>query len=180
MRKTRLLPGLLAASVLVLAAACDSSGASQDSGPLGWPGNPGTQCYGDTPLGHADTDGIQGFTNTGRKALVIDRVTLASARHLRLVGAYIVPGRYLVGAWNNFPPPASQLDRGVQWPRRRRPAGTRVLPGHWVNVVVGVAPTNRTAGRSAGITVLYHVGSTSYTLQSRIQIVLKVRPAECS
>jgi hypothetical protein len=180
MRRIGLLPGLLAGTVLVLAAACDSSTAGQGSGPLGWPGNPSTQCFGEAQPGHADTDGVQDFMNTGRNTIVIDRVTLASARHLRLVGAYTVPGRYLVGAWNSFPPPASELDKGVKWAERRRPAGTRVLPGHWVDIVVGVAPTSQATGRSAGIKVLYHADGTSYALQSRVQIVIKVRPAQCS
>ena len=174
MRKIGLLSGLLAA--LVLAAACDSSGANQD-GPLGSPGNPSQQCFGGSAPGHADTDGIQRFENIGRHSLVIDRVTLASPRNLRLVGSYIVPGLYLVGAWNSFPPPASQLDKGVQWARRSRPAGTLVPPRHWIDVVVGVARISNAKGSSAGIKVLYHDSSGSYALQSRIQIVVR---AHCS
>jgi hypothetical protein len=151
------------------------------SGPLGPPGNRDTLCL-PVPLGGADTDGFQSFTNGSHDVLVIDRVYLASARNLRLVGAYIVPvtGPNLTGTWGTFPPPAEQLPRSVQWAKRQRPADARVLPGEEVNVVAGLAPTSRATGSTAGIAVLYHDGSTKYALRSNIRVQVKVPPARCS
>lgn len=113
--------------------------------------------------------------------LVIDHVFLASARNLKLAGAYIVPvtGPDLVGTWGTFPPPAGQLPRSVQWARRRLPSGARVLPGEEVNVVVGLAPASRATGSTAGIEVLYQDGSTKYVLRSNIRVIVKVSPARC-
>lgn len=183
MRSTRLLPGLSALAVLAAGlVACSSSGGHPDPGPLGYPGNPGNQsvlCQPDLRPHQAETVGIDDFANNGQDTVVIDRLALASARHLRLVGGYIVPGRWAVGQWATFPPPARQLPREVQWTRRHVPAGARVLPGHWINVVVGLEPTGAT-GSTAGVQILYHVGSTPYLRQSSVKTIIKVPPAKCT
>jgi hypothetical protein len=45
--------------------------------------------------GHGNADGFEGCTSSGSGPVVIDRVSLASPKDLRIVGAYIVPDRYL-------------------------------------------------------------------------------------
>jgi hypothetical protein len=156
------------------------SGGQLASGPLGPPGNHDTLCL-PVRLGGADTDGFRSFTNRSHDLLVIDRAYLASARNLKLVGAYIVPvtGTELTGTWATFPPPAGRLPKGVQWARRLPPAGAHVRPGEQVNVVVGLAPASHAAGSTTGIEVLYHDGSTRYELRSNIRVIVKVSPARC-
>jgi len=181
MRKTRLLLGLsavavLAAVLVVILRHSDSEVATK--GPLGPPGNPSTVCL-PSRLGHAVTIGLQNFTNSGHDAVTIDRVTLGTVRGLKLAGAYAVPGRYTVGVWNNFPPPARQLLKGVQWDKRRQPAGTRVQPGRWVNVVAGVDPTRKAEDSSTGIVLWYHDGSQRFELRTNVRILVAVPPARC-
>jgi hypothetical protein len=181
-KKTRL-PGLLALTALaaVLAGCSDSSG-RPGPGPLGYPGNqPGNQstlCMGDGHLGLAYTEGLDSFTNTGHDTLIIDRVTITSVSHMRLVGGYIVPGRSVVGSFHTFPPPAGQLSKGVQWARRRLPAGTRVRPGDWINVVVGLAPTATTG--NAKVEVIYRDGDTRYERVSALRTIIKTPPLRCT
>jgi hypothetical protein len=181
-----LLAGLLVvaalAAVLLVVVRPFSSGPAAEAvilgGPLGPAGNLSTICE-PTRLGNAVTIGIQGFSNRGDNTVTIDRMTLGAARDIRLTGAFIVPGRYLVGAWGTFPPPARQLMKGVQWASRRHPAGTRVRPHGWVGVVAGVEPTGHATGKSAGIVVWYHDGGKHYELQTNVRILLKVAPARC-
>jgi hypothetical protein len=181
MRKARLLLGLLlvAALAAVLVAVLRPFATTVvDGGPLGPQDNPGTACLPGRP-GHGNTDGLESYVNSGPGIVIIDRVSLASPRNLRLAGAYIVPGRYAVGTWGTFPPPAGQLPKGVKWAERRLPAGTHVLPGQRVNVVVGVAPTRDTSGSTAGILVWYHDRHTYYERRSSIRVAIKVSPARC-
>jgi hypothetical protein len=181
MPKASLLLGLplVAALAAVLAVVLWPSDSSVVlGGPLGPPGNLSTVCEG-SRLGHPVTIGIQDFTNSGHDAIVIDRVTLGTSRDLRLAGAYIVPGRFTVGVWENFPPPAGQLLQGVQWDKRRHPAGTRVAPGGWVNVVAGIAPTRRARDTSTGIVVWYHDGSKHFELRTNLRVIVAVPPARC-
>jgi hypothetical protein len=181
MRKAGLLLGLLTlvalAAVLVIILRPSASAVTL-GGPLGPPGNLSTLC---TPsrLGQPVTIGLQNFTNSSHDTVTIDRVTLASPRNLTLAGAYTVPGRYLVGVWPTFPPPARQLVKGVQWAKRRHPAGARVPPGGWVNVVAGVDPTRRGQDTTTGIVVWYHDGGTRYELRSNVRVIVPVPPARC-
>jgi hypothetical protein len=127
MTKTRLLRGLLlvaALSAVLVAILRPFASAVADGGPLGPQDNPGTACLPGRP-GHGNTDGLESYINSGPDSVIIDRVSLAAPRDLRLAGAYIVPGRYAVGTWGTFPPPAGQLPKGVEWAKRRLPPGTR-------------------------------------------------------
>jgi hypothetical protein len=152
--------------------------ASPLEGPLGPPGDPSTVCL-SSRLGHAVTIGLQNFTDGGHDAVTIDRVTLGAAHGLKLAGADAVPGRYTVGVWNDFPPLARQLLKGVQWEKRRPPAGTSVQPGGWANVVAGVDPTREAEDSSTGIVLWYHDGSQHYELRTNVRILVVVPPARC-
>lgn len=181
-QRITLLPGLLALAALAgVLAGCSSSSDRPGPGPLGYPGNQTpnqtTLCM-DGHLGIAYTEGLDSFTNTSHDTLTITRVTLTSASHMRLVRAYIVPGRYLVGSFHTFPPPAGQLLKGVQWARRRPPAGTHIPPGHWINVVVGLEPTGTTG--KAKVQVIYQDGSTRYERVSSLRTIIKTPPLRCT
>jgi hypothetical protein len=183
MKRARLLLGLLGLSILaavvVIIVRPSSSGPAVNSGPLGPPTRAVFECLLGR-LGGADTEGSLLLTNRGHDTVAIDRLSLAAPDKLRLAGAYAVPGRWLVGTWNEFPPPASQLPAAVQWSRRRAPAGARVLPGHSVNIVVGLAPTSHATGRTAGVQVWYHDGRTDYEYRSGIQVTVKQPPNRCT
>jgi hypothetical protein len=170
------LAGLIATALALPAAAC-SSGPST-SGPLGPPGNYDFQCL-PARLDHTDSDGVQNFKNYGHSTIVINHVTLAAPRHLKLTGAIAIPGIWLAGSWLSYPPPAAQLPRDVRWSQHRPAAGFQVLPGHWVNIVLGVEATAAPGGRSPGMIVAYHIGSSQYVLQSHVAVIIKVPPARC-
>jgi hypothetical protein len=181
MRRARLLGELLfvAALATILVFVHRSLGrAVVDGGPLGPQENVATACLPGRP-GNANTDGLENYVNSGRGTVIIDRLSLAQARGLKLAGAYIVPGRYSVGTWATFPPPAGQLPRGVEWAQRRSPGGTRVPPGRHINVVAGIEPTGDATGSTAGIVVWYHDGNTHYQRRSMVRVVIKVSPARC-
>jgi len=153
--------------------------ASLAAGPLGPPPvNLVTECL-PANVGQADTHGMDSFTNKSHDVLVIDHVGLASARNMRIVGAYIVPGTGQVGEWRGFPPPAAQLDKDVRWAKREPAAGARVSPGETVNVVVGLEPTGRATASAKGIELLYHDGGTQYELVSNVTVIIKVSPGKC-
>jgi hypothetical protein len=181
MRRTSLLLGLLAvavlAAVLVIVLKPFASAVTL-GGPLGPAGNLSSACE-PTQLGRPVTIGIQDFTNSGHGNVVIDRLALGDPRDIKLAGAYTLPGRYAVGAWATFPPPASQLDTGVQWAKRQPPPGTRIRPGHWISVAVGVERTGHRIGRTTGIVIWYHDGTAHYELRTLLQIELKAGLAPC-
>jgi hypothetical protein len=165
----------------VAAALAGCSPAHHGPGPLGYPGNPTNRDVLCLPSVHGqpDTVGIDVIRNNGHASLVIDRFGLSSARHLALVGGYVVAGRFAVGQWESFPPPAGRLDKGVQWSSREAPSGARVLPGHYINPVLGLKPTGH-IGSTAAAEIFYHVGSAHYVWKSPVKILIKVPPANCS
>ncbi len=171
-----LIPVAAAAAILVYILIPGTAPAG--SGPLGPPGNLATACLPASP-GQADTEGLQNPTNSSHDTLVIDRVALASPQNITLVGAYIVPGTGLVGAWRGFPPPAGQLAKDVALTKWRPAAGARVLPGETIDVVAGLAPTSHATASTAGIEVFYHDGSTHYELVFNLRVIIKVAPATC-
>lgn len=130
-------------------------------------------------VGQARTVGIDGAKNTGGTALVIDRIAVASPRHIRLTGAYVVPGENWIGIARTFPPPASSIGPRVDWSGRHKPAGALIPPGKWAGFVVGLAPVSHATASIAGLVVFYHVGSSHYEWRSRTRIVLKVPPRRC-
>jgi len=166
---------IVAALAAVLFTAC----ASLVQGPLGPTENDSTACVPAAGVGQALTIGIDSAKNTGGTTLVIDRIALASPRHIRLTGAYVVPGENLVGEEATFPPPASEIPANVQWSRRHKPAGARLSPGQWSGFVVGLAPVSRATASTAGLVVFYHVGSAQYEWRSHVRIVIKVPPMRC-
>jgi hypothetical protein len=97
--RMRLLLGLLAVAVLaaVLVIVLRPSGSVLASGPLGPPGNHDSNCLPGGPKNSVLTEGNQNVTNSGHDTVVVDRLVLASPHHLKLTGAYLVPGQGLVG-----------------------------------------------------------------------------------
>lgn len=180
MRWGRLPTVALAVTVGSALIACSSgqSTAPVNSGPLGPPGNPLTECLPGSRE-HADTEGLQNFTNSGKDTVTIDVIKLAQPLNLELTGAYVIPGQGLVGSWLSFPPPVSQLPRDVDWSAREAAAGARIRPGETADLVLGLRPTSSATGSTSGAEVLYHDGGTHYELLFNLPIVIKVPPAKC-
>jgi hypothetical protein len=180
-RRNRVLVALIpvAAAAAILGYIFIPGSSSLGNGPLGPPGNPDIACLPASP-GQTDTEGLQNPTNNSHDTLVIDHVALASPQNITLVGAYIVPGTGIVGAWRGFPPPAGQLAKDVSLARWRPAIGARVLPGETIDVVVGLAPTSHATASTAGVEVFYHDGSTDYEWVCRLRVIIKVAPATCS
>jgi hypothetical protein len=161
----------VAAAVLACGlVACSSS--SDGPGPLGTAGNQDLQCM-PAKVREPDTFGLEILRNSGHDAIVIDRVELASARHLVITGTYLVPGAAGVGALAGFPPSARQVE-DPYWPQRGTPGDYRVPPRHWVNVVVGLERTAK-VGSTAGIEVAYHQGSNHYLLKTDLKVVIETK-----
>lgn len=183
MRNARPLLGLLLTAVVLAAVLVvvlrPFTPAVADGGPLGPEDNPGSMCV-PGRLGHGDTDGFESYTNSGPGTVVIDRVSVASSRNLKIIGGYALPGRAAVGVWTRFPPPVRQLPKGVQWSKRQPIPGTRVAPHQWVNLAIGLVPMRDAPGTSAGIVVWYHDGSQHYARRSNIRIVIKLPPGHCN
>jgi hypothetical protein len=172
-------------AVLTFALLSTSSGGVLEGGPLGPPTNRTTSCL---PLtaGHLLTDGFDVLRDQGHKPIMIERLSLRSPRRLRLVGSYLVPlartDSDAVGFWANFPPPARQVSqlRGVKWARRENPHGTRIIPGHMVNAVLGIGLTGHRTGSAAGLDVQYESGGRQYDFVTHSRVVLKPSPQRCS
>src|SRR5438067_2447269 len=131
---------------MALLAGCSASARhGPAAGPLGYPdgANQSGLCQPDLH-GQPETVATDDIRNNGHHTVVIDRLVLVRPRHLALVGSYIVPGQFAVGQWASFPPPARQLDMGVQWASRHVTTGALVLPGHWINPVIGLKPPGNT------------------------------------
>ena len=117
-------------------------------------------------------------TNSGSTPAVIDRLVIRSARHIKLIGAYVTIGG-VVGNWPTFPPsfPGSASGRRENryairaWANRQKPAGAIIPPHQLAGVALGLAATSA-HGSIAGIDLFYHVGSSHYEWQGHVRIVL--------
>ncbi len=181
MRWRRPLTVALAVTAAGALIACSSAPgtAPVNSGPLGPPGNPLTECLPGSPQ-HADTEGLQTVTNSGKDTVTIDAIKLDEPRNIKLTGAYVIPGQGLVGSWLSFPPPVSQLPSDVDWSAREQAAGARIRPGETADVVLGLRPTSRATGSTPGAEVLYQDGDTHYELLFNLAVIIRVPPASCS
>jgi hypothetical protein len=160
--------------------ACSSGqgAAPVNSGPLGPPGNSLTECLPGSPR-HADTEGLQVFTNSGKNTVTIDEIELVEPRNIILTGAYVIPGQALVGSLLTFPPPVGQLPSGVDWRAREPAPGARIRPGETADLVLGLRPATSATASTPGAEVLYHDGSTPYELRFNLAVIIKVPPASC-
>jgi hypothetical protein len=183
MRGRKRLPGLLALAVSVVgvltACASGQGTAPVNSGPLGTPGNQMTECLPGSPR-HADTEGLQDFTNSGQDTVTIDAIQFADPRNLKLTGAYVVPGEGVLGSWLSFPPPASAFLSGVDWSARQQAAGARIKPGETADLVLGLRPASDATASTSGAEVLYQDGSTHYELRFNLAVIITVPPGSCS
>jgi hypothetical protein len=180
MRHGKRLPGrlVLAVSVAGVSIAC-SSAPPVNSGPLGPPGNPFTECLPGSPQ-HADTEALQDFTNSGNDTVTIDAIQFADPRNLKLTGAYVAPGQGELGAWLSFPPPATASSYGVDWSARQQATGARIKPGETADLVLGLRPARNATARTSGAEVLYQDGSTHYELLFNLAVIIVVPPETCS
>jgi hypothetical protein len=163
-------------------AACSSParhGAAAD-GPLsggGFGSSSGGGDCGPARVGQAQAFGDERFTNHGRATLVLDRVTLLSPHHERLIGSYAVPGDYLIGLvyW----PPQRADYAGLPltwkaWEHRRPVAGFRLAPGESFNLVFGVVATARGLATSPGAAIYYHDPAGSFVLRNHFAMQITV------
>lgn len=162
-------------------AACGTSSRPAAGGPLGPGGNLTTTC---TPLrpGEALSDGYLSVANHSKGTLTIERLSLASPRNIKLLGAYIVPVQgNVIGDTDGWPPPARELLPGVEWAKRHRPADTRVRPGEWVDPVVGLTVTaGHTKGSDDGQLIWYRdAAGHQYVLHTSIQVIIEIGRGAC-
>jgi hypothetical protein len=158
-------------AVTVLLAACSSD----PVGPLGGPGDPGTECF-PAALGRTVTEGFFALQNGGKIPASVQRVTLTDRRGIAvttkawLVPIWHTPGHYeLIGDGFPYPP--------VTYPgwKHREPAiGAVIKPGKSFNLVYGIKRTART-GTSGGPAITYTAGGTTYTVTFATSLVMKPR-----
>lgn len=118
-RSLLLLLGALSTTTALLAAACSSDPAV---GPLGGPGDPGTECF-PAAQGRTVTDGLDSLQNTGKIPATVQHVTLTNPHGVTVTTrAWLVPIRHTHGDYDvigdGFPYPP------VTWGtwKQRRPA----------------------------------------------------------
>jgi hypothetical protein len=180
MPRSQYLIGGLAAGLALLLAACGGTGLNAD-GPLG-PSTPdvGGQCF-PTPKGDVGTFADLEFGNGGGPAR-ISRVTLAHARHLQLVAAWVVPvtGTDLWGAFDGYPPngiAGPEGNRGVpgeHWNQRQRADGAVIphLRGQDVENLVLVLKPIGPEGSASTEYVWYTSGGSRYVLNLGVRVLL--------
>jgi len=179
-RHDRLLAAL-AGALAMLAAACSGAATPGADGPFGASAvGVGGQCF-PTPRGDVGTFADLSFGNSGAPAR-ITRVTLADARHLRLVAAWIVPvtGTDLWGVFDGYPPhglagpDGNPGVPGEHWDQRQRAGGALVphLRGQdQENLVLVLKPT-ATEGSAETEYVYYTSAGRRYVLDLGVSVEL--------
>jgi hypothetical protein len=161
------------AAIAVCLAGC-SSGVIFNSGPLGGQGSTGINC---APVGGRDRVlgyGYIEFANTSASPVVIDKVSLADPRGLRMLAAWVVPitGETIYGLQPGSPP--QHLVAGIQWSERQRADGVTIKHsrGHDVTNLIAVLKPTRKLGWARGINIFYRSGSQRYLLRQGLQILV--------
>jgi hypothetical protein len=181
----RVTAGGLAAVLALLLAGCGTdagTSAPKPDGPLGKSyKNVGGQCFW-TPRGNVGTFAVLTFGNSGGPAR-ISKVTLAGARDLRPVAAWVVPvtGTDLWGVFDGYPPHGMTAQGlgapvlpGEHWAARQRADGAVIphLPGQEVENLVIVLKPSGNEGTARTEYVYYRAGGTNYVLDLGASIQL--------
>ena len=175
------LGGLACGLALLLMTACSSTGGGKLStnGPFGNGGpNSGTNGTCARP-GQVVHDGFEEFPNAGGTA-TLDKVTLVSPRHLRLIAAWVVPttGALVDIGWG-YPTATSLASAapGVRWGLRQRIPGAVVRHTHGqeaINLVILVKPSGNAATVNA-VNLYYHAAGTHYLLHFPFGLNIQIR-----
>ena len=162
-----------------LTAALSGCGGGGGPAPLDAPPPGSAQCISGR-LGQGVTYGDERFTNSADVPVTINSAGLRRPRRLKLLGAIAVPGKYVVGTWDTWPPVITgypQQER--EWTHREPASGYRIRPGGIVNIVIGVAATADPGGRSPGLLIRYHDANGSYVLEDDVAIIVSTRSRGC-
>ncbi len=155
-----------------------------NTGPLGNGGGSG-EVTAPVCRGGVLSYGFQSFRNSGPATAVVEKVSLDSPRHLRMLAAYIVAitGYDLFGVLRGFPSAiwARHPQQGVQWPKRQRAGGALLppspRPAHDVyNLVLVVKPAGN-SGTARAIDIWYRESGQQYHM--RTGFTLKVFAGRC-
>jgi hypothetical protein len=179
--RSRYLIGGLAAGLALLLPGCGGTSAPDPDGPFGASTpDAGGQCF-PTPKGDVGTFADLSFGNSGGPARIA-KVTLSKARHLQLVGAWVVPatGTDLWGVFDGYPPrgiPGPDGNRGVpgvHWGQRQRADGAVIphLRGHDQENLVLVLKPIGLDGTAATEYVWYTSGGSRYVLNLGVRVEL--------
>lgn len=171
-RPLLLLLGALSTTAALLAAACSSDPAV---GPLGGPGDPGTECF-PAAQGRTVTDGFDSLQNTGKIPATVQKVTLTNPHGVTVTTkAWLVPiwhthGDYdVIGDGFPYPP----VTWGT-WKQRRPAIGGVIRPGQSLNLLFGIKRTAR-VGRTGPTRIVYTAGGNTYTLTESTSTVMNPR-----
>jgi hypothetical protein len=173
--------GLVLAVAIVAIATClpgCSSGVIFNAGPLGGEESGGINCAPVIGRHGVLSYGSIEFANSSSTPVVIDKVSLADPRGLRMLAAYIVPitGDNLYGLRPGYPP-ARGLPRGVQWSERQTADGAKLghERGHVVSNLVAVLKPTRNPGWARGINIYYHSpDGQRYLLRQGLQVLVGI------
>jgi hypothetical protein len=157
----------LAAAMVVAISACSGPARSSraTNGPLTTSSEHGGNCAAGTRL---QTFADQFFTNSGRTAVVLDRVALVHPENERLIAAYAVPGVLGIGV-SNWPPPGGWPPA---WNEHRPVHGYRVAPATEFNMVLEVAGATEGPASSQGMLVYYHDPAGTYVTKNFFAMVI--------
>jgi hypothetical protein len=166
--------------VVPFLAAC--SGGPSDDGPLRMGGDWGTLCV-PAPSWQPVTVGFDVMTNEGDSLLTVEEVSLVDAEGLSIEAAYLIElgeDDGAIGVWSEFPPESDEGETdGAGWRSRVEAAGSEVLPGARLNLVVGLKPTADVAA-SKGVEVVYVAESgRTFVERTTTEIELAVGAESC-
>jgi hypothetical protein len=165
----------IAAAVIAVCLSGCSSGVTFNSGPLGGQGSSGISCASTNGPGGVVSYGIE-FANSSASPVVIDKVSLADPRALRMLAAYVVPvtGDSIIGIVQGHPP-GKLMPSDEHWSQRQRADGARIKHSRGQDVInlIAVLKPTRNPGWARGINIYYHSsGGQRYLLRQGLQILV--------
>lgn len=156
----KLLPAVVTAAAVALAAGCGSDPAV-NTGPFGGSNSSGGACAPVT--GGGSIAAGEQFGNAGSQVAVIKSVSLWHNNGLQLVSAWVLLIHNSEGLGALTYPPVSI----AAWPKRVPAVGARIAPSHGqevYNLVVQLRPLRRT-GTAQAVAVSYESGGAAYIMR---------------
>jgi hypothetical protein len=182
---------LVAVALLLVVAGCGSGiPVNSPSSPLGGGWSDFTECMPD-PSAAGVSYGVIELSNDSAAPVVIDRVRLDGARHLRLIAALSVPAHDSGIGMDSWPPQHEDITQpGFEWGQRVAAVGSPVPPTHGRgssfaaehglvrDLVLHLRPAGPRATAS-GVQVSYHQGRHRFELRSTDKIIVVGRSRRC-
>lgn len=165
-------------TAIAAVAAFWAAGIAED-GPLSQAAGGGAMCA-PSPEGGPVTASYA-LPNSGPGLVTVDHVRLVNPDGLTLVGAHVVPGRFVMGG--PYPPEFTGADAfpGLRpaWQQRIDAVGAVIPPGFGHDLVVGLRPSAPGESTIDGVEIAYTEGGRSYRVTSLIGVTIRSGATAC-